>query len=152
VPNPRDRGACIPCVAALLITACGMGAPKADSTRSVGANPPSETCTAMGCRNQFIIEVIPRPLSAFRVVVSDSAGTVQSMQCESVTACMSASAGDTARIPLEKTVGPVSIRVTDAAKRSVTLQLVPKYEGRYLNGPRCGETCRVARARVDWPH
>ena len=149
---PRSRRAYYIGAAILFAAGC-KGSPKADAIPPAAPNPPGEACTLIGCRDQLIVEVVPRPARAFRVVATDSAGSTQEAQCGNAAACAtSPGEADTARVALEMTTGAVSIRVTDAARRSITVKVVPRYEELYPNGRRCGPVCRAARVQVRWPH
>jgi hypothetical protein len=101
-----------------------------------------------------MVSIVPRPSGAFHVVVTDSARGAQEIRCDRVaTSCGSiGGASNVASVQLEKTEGSVTVRVTDAANRFVTVRVEPEYESLYPNGRQCGPACRVAQIRVRWPY
>lgn len=154
----QRRWARLPSACLLLVAAACQRAPDVERTPPATPAPPPPApeiaCTLIGCEDQLIVEVAPRPKGAFRVTATDAADSVQRARCDSVTACSAGpdTADSVAVVRFEPTTGAVRIRITDGAGRSTELQSVPTYEGVYPNGRQCGAACRVARVRVRWPH
>jgi hypothetical protein len=130
-------------------------APEAERTPPATLQPPLVgACTLIGCIDQLVVEVAPRPTGAFGVTATDAADSVQTARCESATACRDGpgTADSVALVHLRATTGAVRIRITDGAGRVTEVQSAPAYEGVYPNGRQCAAACRVARVRVRWPH
>lgn len=133
----------------LATSACGSSAaPEADRAAANAAT----VCTLIGCVDQLVVTVVPRPAESFVVRVADQGGTSKEQRCDQATQCTAA--GDTSAVANFREYTPAHVTVTVAAAdgRTARLDAAPVYAPVHPNGPQCAAGCRAGRVVVAWPY